>query len=559
LKKKGREYMACCPFHSEKTPSFTVSPQKQFYHCFGCGAHGNAIGFLMDYDHLEFVDAIEALAQNLGLEVPREGRSAPRAQYTDDFKLLTKASEFYKQALRHHSPAVDYLKARGLTGQIAMEYALGYAPAAWDPLTRYLQPFASQEQMANVGLTVKSDDGRYYDRFRNRIMFPIKDRRGRVIGFGARLLGEGTPKYLNSPETPLFHKGRALYGWFEARKAKAGLDSVLVVEGYMDVVALAQYGVRNAVATLGTATTREHIQQLYRNVSEIVFCFDGDRAGRAAAWRAVENLLPEFRDGLQARFVFLPEGEDPDSLIRKEGQSGWSERIDQAVTFDAYILSYVQQGLEIVGAGARAQLAQRAKPLLRLLRDGVFKERLAIELAKLTGVSLERMLLTARADPVPLPSSDQGQPHIHGSPVRLAIALLLTQPRLADEVGRLDKLKVLDLPGISLLVEIIEILQSNPHLNSASLIERYRDSKNHPHLLKLMQWRPLDIESGNLQPLFADVIAKLVERQIEQRADRLLHKARREGLNSDEKLELRRLLHDSPSNRQLRNPQHHES
>lgn len=559
LKKRGREHMACCPFHSEKTPSFTVSSQKQFYHCFGCGAHGTAIGFLMDYDHLEFVEAIELLAQNLGLEVPREGAAATRQYDGDDYALLGKAAEFYKKALRNHLPAVDYLKGRGLTGQIAKDYALGYAPAAWDALIRHLQDSATAERLCRIGLVIKTDDGRYYDRFRDRIMFPIRDRRGRVIGFGARLLGQGTPKYLNSPETPLFHKGRSLYGWFEVRKAQAKHDSVLVVEGYMDVVALAQYGVCNAVATLGTATTREHIQQIYRNVHEIVFCFDGDRAGRSAAWRAAENLLPEFRDGLQARFVFLPEGEDPDSLIRKEGQQDWSDRLSRALTFDAYLLGQLQQELQIVGAGGRAQLAERAKPMLRQLPEGVFKSRFADELSKLVMVSSAKLIRMVGAKNAASPKVEENRLHVHRNPVRMAIAALLNQPQLALEAESAERLNTLELPGISLLVEVIEIIRSNPHLSPASLVERYRDSKNYQHLLKLMQWRPLDIESGNLQPLFLDVMAVLERKQLDQQTDRLLQKARQGELTRHEKRELRRLLHASPDDRKLQDPVHPDS
>ena len=542
LKRKGREYVACCPFHGEKTPSFTVSPQKQFYHCFGCGAHGTAIGFLMEYDHLNYVEAIETLAHSLNLEVPREGASVPADHTADDYELLAKAAEFYQQELRHHPPAIDYLKGRGLTGKIAVDYILGYAPAPWDRLKRQLQALTSLDQLVRIGLVIRTDDGRYYDRFRNRIMFPLRDMRGRVIGFGGRIIGEGTPKYLNSPETPLFHKGRSLYGWYEAHRALGKVDSVVVVEGYMDVVALAQYGVCNAVATLGTATTREHIRQIYRKAHEIIFCFDGDRAGRAAAWRALENLLPEFQDGVDARFMFLPEGEDPDSLIRGEGREGWLKRIASATPIDTYLLAKLQDEQVMKGAGARAQLVARARPLLNQLQQGVFKERLVIELGKIAGVSIEKLFATT-----PSVSSSSGLPSdkilVQRTPVRLAIALLLNHPALIRNIHALEWLKTLELPGVPLLIDIIETLRSNPHINSASIIERYRSSKYYQHLLKLMKWKSPHTEDDSL---FLDVMAMLEKKRRDQRTHQLLCKARNEDLSFDEKTELRELLHTTP-------------
>ncbi len=541
LKKQGREYVACCPFHGEKTPSFTVSPTKQFYHCFGCGAHGTALGFLMAYDHLHYIEAIEALAQKLGLEVPREGQDRPSVNYADDYDLLAQASEFYQKALRSHPRAIEYLKARGLSGQIAKDFGLGYAPAAWDPLTRHLRSHVSLERLVDTGLIIRTDEGRHYDRFRNRIMFPIRDRRGRVIGFGGRVLDDSSPKYLNSPETPLFHKGRSLYGWYESRKVSADLHSVVVVEGYMDVVALAQHDVKNAVATLGTATTREHIQQLYRTVSEIVFCFDGDRAGREAAWRAVQNLLPEYRDGLEARLVFLPEGEDPDSLVRKEGSDGWHQTIGKAMRLDQYLLSRFLDNQNLSGASGRARLVEHTKPILEKLADGVFKERLLDEIAKLAKLSVDRLF----APRVSVPETSRHRPdkfQIHRNPVRMAIAVLLNRPALATQVTFLNRLKTLRLPGISLLVEIIEIIQSEPHLNAAAVIERFRNSENHQHLLKLMKWKPPQAENGGLGQLFDDVMGWLEKRCYEQRAEELLSKERVKGLSSHEKDELQHLL-----------------
>lgn len=553
LKKNGREHVACCPFHSEKTPSFRVSPSKQFYHCFGCGAHGTAIGFLMEYEHLNYREAIESLAQKLSIEIPQEGRrSVPAAQKgVDDYELLAKAADYYRSSLRRHQPAIEYLKGRGLTGEIALSFALGYAPAAWDSLIRHLQPVAPADALVSAGLTIRKDEGGYYDRFRNRIMFPLRDTRGRVIGFGGRIIGEGTPKYLNSPETNLFHKGRLLYGWYEARKALGRIDQIIVVEGYMDVVALAQYGVQNAVATLGTATTREHIRQIFRSGHEIVFCFDGDRAGRAAAWRALENLLPEFRDGVNAHFMFLPEGDDPDSLVRREGLEGWSKRIANATPLDSYLLATLQD-TQLVGAGGRAQLVARAKPLINQLQEGVFKERLMIELGKLAGVSLDKLATTLASVSQTSDLSDD-KFSIQRTPIRLAIALLLNQPTLAGALPELGWLKTLALPGIPLLMEIIETLQSNPHISSATLMERYRHSEHYRHLSKLMEWTLLQDEAEDQQALFLDVIGVLERKRCDQRTDQLLLKARDGKLSVVEIAELRQLLYKIPPGAQRAN------
>src|SRR5210317_1706727 len=365
LKKAGREYQACCPFHNEKTPSFTVSPGKQFYHCFGCGAHGSAISFLMEYDNLAFPEAIEELARSVGMEVPREsGSQAPQAeqQRTDHYALLERVDHFYRSQLRQHAQAdkaVAYLKDRGLSGEIAQTFGLGYAPPGWDSLLKQFGDPESQRLATELGLLVEKDDGGRYDRFR--------DRRGRCIGFGGRVLGDEKPKYMNSPESPVFHKGRELYGLFEARKANQKLERLLVVEGYMDVVALAQFGLTNAVATLGTATTPEHLERLYRTVSEVVFCFDGDAAGRRAAWRALENALPVLRDGREARFLFLPEGEDPDSLVRRIGAETFRKKTVESVPLSRFFYESLSQQVDTDSVDGRARLVELAKPLLQKL------------------------------------------------------------------------------------------------------------------------------------------------------------------------------------------------
>ena len=338
LRKAGRDFQARCPFHEEKNPSFTVSQNKQFYHCFGCGAHGSAISFLMEYEHLDFIEAIKELAHKAGIALPAiEEDPAHKAIDKDLYGVMEEAASFYRQQLRNHadSPkAVEYLKGRGLTGQIASEFGIGYAPPGWDNLLKAIGGSAQrQTQLATTGMAIEKEPGRYYDRFRNRIMFPIRDRRGRIIAFGGRVIDSNdTPKYLNSPESPLFHKGKELYGLYEARQALRQIDRLLVVEGYMDVVALAQHGIRYAVATLGTALTPDHIAPLFRTTQEVVFCFDGDRAGRDAAWKALDIMLPELKEGRTARFMFLPDGEDPDTLVRKIGQTAFEELVKNAVS-----------------------------------------------------------------------------------------------------------------------------------------------------------------------------------------------------------------------------------
>ena len=354
LKKSGKNYTACCPFHQEKTPSFTVSQEKQFYYCFGCGAGGNALGFIMDHDHLEFPEAVEELASRAGVEVEREASSGgprqPRQPANSPlYDLLSAASDYYRGALRNHpqrDAAVNYLKQRGVSGIIARDFALGFAPPGWDNLSKQLGGDNLQQQaLIEAGLLVENaETKRRYDRFRDRIMFPIHDSRGRIVGFGGRVLGDDKPKYLNSPETAVFHKGQELYGLYEARKHNRQLSEIIVVEGYMDVIALAQQGLRNAVATLGTATSEEHIKRLFRVVPNILFCFDGDNAGRKAAWRALEATLGNLKDGLQARFLFVPEGEDPDSLIRSEGLEAFQARIaQQAVPLTAYFFTHLRE------------------------------------------------------------------------------------------------------------------------------------------------------------------------------------------------------------------------
>jgi len=412
LKKAGKNYTACCPFHKEKTPSFSVSPDKQFYYCFGCGAGGNALGFVMDHDQLDFPQAVEDLAKRAGMEVPREegGRNSnnkPR-QPTDSplYPLLTAAAEYYRQALKSHpqrKAAVDYLKGRGLSGEIARDFGLGFAPPGWDNLHKHLASDSLQQKaMIDAGLLVENADNpekiKRYDRFRDRVIFPIRDSRGRVIAFGGRVLGDDKPKYLNSPETPVFHKGQELYGLFEARKSNRDLDEIMVVEGYMDVIALAQQGLRNAVATLGTATSEEHLKRLFRIVPSVLFCFDGDAAGRNAAWRALEATLPSLQDGRRARFLFLPDGEDPDSLVRSEGTDAFRARINQqAQPLADYFFQQLSDEADPRSLEGKAHLVTLAAPLIDKIPGNNLRTLMRQRLTEITGLSGEALSQMAPA------------------------------------------------------------------------------------------------------------------------------------------------------------------
>ncbi|MBK5963080.1 DNA primase [Thiocystis minor] len=513
LRKAGKDYQSRCPFHDEKTPSFTVSADKQFYHCFGCGAHGSAIGFLMEYDHLPFREAIEELAQRAGLEVPSSGEAVPAApDQTPLFNLLEQAAILYRQQLREHaeaSRAVDYLKGRGLTGEIAARYDLGFAPPGYDfILSRLGAGAVERERLMTCGL-IAEQDGRRYDRFRDRIMFPIRDRRGRVIGFGGRLLGEGKPKYLNSPETPIFHKGRELYGLFEAQQANRKLTSLLVVEGYLDVIALAQFGIGNAVATLGTATTPEHLQLLLRTVPELIFCFDGDRAGRAAAWKALETALPLVTGHQSIRFLFLPEGDDPDTLVRREGADGFAAHLKKASPLSEFLIDHLSEQAEMTSLDGRAQLVQLARPLVERLPTGIYRDLLNKRLAELAGL----------ADPsAARPTRARRRSHQPGQPGRLslvaqAIALLLDHPELAAEAAPLDGAwRRTQSPGTDILVQLLEALAVYPGMNKATLLERWRE---HPHFayLQRLSVDPFlqDVAQGDVAAEFVGALNRLTE------------------------------------------------
>lgn len=563
LKKKGKEYSACCPFHSEKTPSFTVSQNKQFYHCFGCKANGSAIGFLMEYEHLSFPEAIEELARSQGIDVPYEGGQRPdpaaKKAQTDLYELMQETDLFYQQQLRQHEQAekaVNYLKERGLSGEVAKDFGIGFAPDGWDHLQKALATTPEREKaLVSTGMLIQKDSGKCYDRFRDRIMFPIRDRRGRCIAFGGRILPKEQPndkdaKYLNSPETPLFHKGRELYGLYEARQALRDIPRLMVVEGYMDVVALAQFDVRYAVATLGTATTPDHMQRLFQLTTEVVFCFDGDRAGKDAAWRALQTCLPEMRDGRETRFMFLPDGEDPDSYIRKIGKEAFELEVKQSQSFSEYLFTQLTNEADISGIGGRAKLVETAKPMLSQMPEGIYRKLMFEQLEKLGRVELSQNQSTQTSNSrrnKPSAQSRSGKNTKSSmSPVRKAITYLLHQPDIAkswDEIGQnIPVLQKLDLPGMDLLLEVLEILRLNPDLSTSALIERWRETPSANHLAKLASWQPELDDPAALEIEFIALMDSLNKQSIELRYDDLQAKSDNRKLNEDEIAEYKMLL-----------------
>lgn len=551
LRKAGGNFVGLCPFHNEKTGSFTVSPAKQFYHCFGCGAHGSAIGFLMEHERLTFVEAVRDLAARVGVAVPEKANNGAQTGAGPDpalYELMDEVTRFFRNQLRDHETAdqaIRYLKARGLSGDIAKQFQIGYAAPGWDNLLRrFGDNPATIHQLLDVGLIIRREDGSgHYDRFRHRIMFPIRDRRGRVIGFGGRVLNNDVPKYLNSPESPIFHKGQELYGLHEALQAERHVKRLVVVEGYMDVVALAQYGIRNAVATLGTAISSAHIDRLFRTTEELVFCFDGDNAGRSAAWRALEHTLPAMREGRQARFLFLPEGEDPDTMVRKTGPTAFQNQIAAARPLTHYMLDKLTEGTDLTTAEGQARVVEKAKPLISKIPESLFKELVAEELGKRTRVpaaTLGRALGFNQAAAAPArnrPRSSAPTANSAGlSPLKQALGLLLHHPQLAQHVEDISWLQGRQSKGAALLCDLLELLRRQPHLNTGAILEHWRDRDGADQLAKLATWDPvIPIEGREKQLTGAlDVLRAKAE---EQRLTDLMAKPF-EQLNGPERAEL---------------------
>lgn len=550
LKKKGTNYSARCPFHNEKTPSFSVSLTKQFYYCFGCGASGNAIGFLIDYERMNFVEAVKALAAQVGMEVPiDEKEDENHHQRRKYYTIMEQASDFYQSQLRQHADAktvIDYLKNRGLSGQIAKQFDLGFAPAGWDNLRGHLKDVSDDDLIA-CGLVVKNDQGKIYDRFRNRLIFPIHDRQGRTIGFGGRVLGDDTPKYLNSPETVIFHKGSELYGLYEAQHANRSLERIIVVEGYMDVIALAQYGISNAVATLGTATTKQNAERLFRYCEDIIVSFDGDNAGRKAAWRALENILPLLEDGLSIRFLFLPEGEDPDSLVREQGKAGFDHACKGAMSCADFLFKHLSDTLDLQSLEGRSRLSKLAEPYIKQVPGKVYQQLMVEELAKRSQMDASQLrqllglarLSTTHKRPVKM-RSEQAPPSL----MQQAISLLVQHPEAALSVENIDNYKQLDLPGISLLTELLEKCQTTPNLNTGALLTHWPDERIRKQLAKLAM-RELLIPLEGIGTELQGLLSRLAELDHAQKITDWQQKMVAGELNDEEKHAYQALLKQS--------------
>ena len=536
LKKQGKDYSARCPFHDERSPSFTVSPSKQFYYCFGCGAKGTAISFLMNYDRLTFMDAVEDLAKRAGIEIPKDARPADTDGSRDMYAALEASSQFFQKQLAASDKAKTYLERRGVDAKSIAAFGIGYASEGFNGL---MDALGSDERrrglLEKTGMLSKSDNGRLYDKFRARIMFPIADRRGRVIAFGGRVLEKDDgPKYLNSPETPLFHKGRELYGLWQVKQAHNKIPRLIVVEGYMDVVSLFQHGITQAVATLGTATTPDHAELLFRNSADVVFCFDGDKAGRAAAWKAVESILPRMRDGRQAFFLFLPEGEDPDTIVKTEGADGFEQRADGAMTLSDYFFEELSKDVRLNTLEGKARLAEKVKPYLQKIPDGAFRDLMSERLQSVTGV----LGAAATEAPKTVPAGGISPKR---SLVRAVITLLLQQPVLGREVEPPFAFADLELPGIGLMVALLETLHARPDISTALLLEAFEQHADYAALQKLALSDMPGDEAIWLQE-FRDAVAQLNRQARQQRLVTLRQRMAQSGLSLQETEELRDLL-----------------
>jgi DNA primase len=579
LKKAGREYKACCPFHTEKTASFWVSPEKQFYHCFGCGAHGTVLRFLMEHDRLAFPEAVEELASRLGLAVPHERGANPAAARAEDtlYELMGRVGKFYSEALAQSERAREYVARRGLTRETLQRFAIGYAPDSWNAVLRH---FGAEESgrraLAELGLIIERDRGagegeRHYDRFRDRIMFPIRDTRGRTIAFGGRIIDRGEPKYLNSPETALFHKGRELYGLYETRLARTGLKRLLVVEGYMDAVRLHQAGIGYAVATLGTATTPEHFKRIFRLVSEVVFAFDGDRAGRAAAWRALQHALPEAREGREIRFLFLPEGEDPDSLVGAEGREAFEGRLDSTLPLSEYLVRELSADTDLASADGRARFAASARPLVAKVPEGVYRDLLLGRVAEVVRLAPERLQALWSGEGTPAGgSSGSGGPAAararreavtarrprarlsagRGSLVTQAIARLVNFPPIAGSVTDAERagLEGCEEGGIEFLREMLDDLRARPLSHPAQVLQRWAERKESRRLGELLREEILGDAQASAVELKA-ALGKLAELTRERRLAALearIDTAGLAGLSAEERDEFQELIARRP-------------
>ena len=582
LKRAGKEYIACCPFHSEKSPSFSVSPQKQFYHCFGCGAHGNAITFVMEYDRIPFIDAVEMLASKVGMQVPKssvmDDKQIKKQRTIHD--TLAWASGYYQQNLKAagaESDVVEYLKSRGLSGETAKKFGIGFAKPGWNNLEGDLgKGEKGREELIQAGLVIEKEDKKsFYDRFRNRVMFPIRDRLGRVIAFGGRVMGDDKPKYLNSPETDVFHKGRELYGLYEVMQAHKKPERILVVEGYMDVVMLAQHGVDYAVAALGTATSKEHIEVLQRNTDEIIFCFDGDNAGRQAAWKALEAALPVIKDGKELFFLFLPDGEDPDSYINQHGAVAFEDLVfDHVEPLTDFMIKSLKRDIDTSTTSGKARLIEVAKAHITKMPKGVFREMTIHQLAQEAGIDAHSVggMLFGKTKPkkeskktkktfaskkdwrkARQKQQDMERFYIAGaeerkavlSPSRIAIKHVLNNTALATEVGAPEELKQSHDKGALALIEIIELIQNDPDISVASIVSRWEGKPEHKVIAMLAAER-VELSAEKARAEYEGACKRLTIESIEKRISEIESKDFSEMTDS-EKQELLELTQKQQS------------
>ncbi|MGP1959698.1 MAG: DNA primase [Arsenophonus sp. NC-TX2-MAG3] len=544
LKKQGNNHLACCPFHNERTPSFTVNANKQFYYCFGCGANGNAIDFIMNYDKFNFVETIEELATMHGLEMPYQtgnnSNQIERHHRQNLYQLMNDINQFYQYSLNKldSQSAKQYLVQRGLSDEVIHRFSIGFSPIGWN--NNLLNNFAkcpdSRKQLDATGMLVTSNNGRTYDRFRERVMFPIRDRRGRVVAFGGRVLDGRLPKYLNSPETEIFHKGRQLYGLYEATQNNLALSKLLVVEGYMDVVALAQFGINYAVALLGISTTAEHIQLLFRTTNTVICCYDGDKAGRRAAWRTLKIALPYLMDGRQLQFMFLPDGEDPDSIIRKEGKINFEQRMDKSDSLSTFLFDTLVTQVDLSSYEGKAKFNYLAIPLIKKVPSDTLQLFLAKILGNFIGIPDTSHIFAMIQKG--LPERKYQTPKIKSTTMRILIALLLQNPNFVSLIPTLDGIKHLQLPGLALFLELVEFCQSYPGINAGQLLECYRNNKFIKQLKKLATWNDIKIEEI-AKKMFKDALEHLFITALDERFASLMAKERTEGLTSEQREEVR--------------------
>lgn len=547
LKKAGINYKANCPFHNEKTPSFSVSAKKQIYHCFGCGANGNAISFLMEYEHKDFVEAIDALASELGLSVPRENdvyHDKKQAPEIDFYDVMARVTAFYFQQLKHNLKAIDYLKQRGLSGEICKRFQIGYAPQSWDQLIKFFVDLPNKlKHLSELGLVVIKDNGQGYDRFRNRIMFPIRNRLGKIIGFGGRVIDPNDqPKYLNSPETILFHKGEELYGLYEVLSSKRHIDRLMIVEGYMDVVALAQFGIDYAVATLGTSTTKTHITKLMRYSKELIFCFDGDNAGKKAAWRALETVLPIINDEMRIKFLFLPEEDDPDSLIRRIGKDKFEAMYDKASSVIDWFFHQISSNVDLSTMEGRARLIKTSAGYVNVMPETTLKHLIFERLASLTRMSVAHLQAMMQGQEQTKTNIQSSSDKKFPSVLRAALALILQYPEQFKTIELPSWLQQIEVSGLQVLKNVLAVIQEQKQISTAIVLEHFRSQEHLFKKLQVVANNELHVPEAGVMSEFLGALTQLQKQYTEQLVEQLLRKAESSELTAEEKQQLQALI-----------------